>query len=248
MIKVLEKAFTLLETMAAEPERSFSLGELAAGIGDANTTCANILKTMTGRGYVTHDRVRGGYGLGPAARGIDPFVSTDRRLCRAAEEPMGALTRSFGVSGVLSAYRGGQKHFLARYAPDTEVVVNPSVMGQRGLFSTSTGIVLLSCLPDGGLSLPDGESLAVQNFGDTAGLLRAREEILRTGYYYSDQKQNIAECACPLIFEGKSFAVGLYFPKALLGGDFKERIISAMLCTKEEILSALSREEKNNER
>ena len=69
MIKVLHKAFDLIESMSADKSRAFSLTELANIINEKPTTCANIVKTLCERGYLSKAEPKG-YVLGPVAQGL----------------------------------------------------------------------------------------------------------------------------------------------------------------------------------
>ena len=81
MIKVLHKAFDILENMSAHKDRVFSLTELAEMIGEKPTTCANIVKTLCDRGYLCRAEPRG-YALGPVAQ--DPRNSDPAPRARGA--------------------------------------------------------------------------------------------------------------------------------------------------------------------
>ena len=229
MIRVLEKAFDLLEYMSYAPGKEYRLAELAHVTGDAPNTAANILKTMVAREYVSRGSVRGTYRLGPMAAAIPPASGLDAKLLRAAAVPMGELAEALQGSGVLSVLRGREKRVLARYRSESPVEVRAEVVTSQSLFSTSTGIVLLASLPDGGDSLPDAAARAERVFGSREAFLAALDAVRRDGYYCSDRKKSIIEAAVPVHMGQRTVcAAGIYFPKLSVQGDTLTRLEQSM--------------------
>jgi len=61
MIQVIHRAIDILEFVARDPERPKLLGEISAGINLKPGTCANIVKTLTLRGYLEKLDAQKGY-------------------------------------------------------------------------------------------------------------------------------------------------------------------------------------------
>jgi hypothetical protein len=116
LIKVLHKAFDILENMSAHKDRAFSLTELAEMIGEKPTTCANIVKTLCDRGYLCRTEPRG-YTLGPVAQGLNYVDLADTKLVESSREPMTRLVQKYGASGVLAVLRRGKKKILDDFDP-----------------------------------------------------------------------------------------------------------------------------------
>ena len=53
MIQVINRALNILEILAQEPDKEFGLSEIATAVELNAGTCANILKTLVYRNYVT---------------------------------------------------------------------------------------------------------------------------------------------------------------------------------------------------
>jgi len=52
MIKAIVKALDILEFLADNKNREVALGEIADTLGLDHGTCANIIKTLSSRGYI----------------------------------------------------------------------------------------------------------------------------------------------------------------------------------------------------
>ncbi|NMA08988.1 MAG: helix-turn-helix domain-containing protein [Clostridiales bacterium] len=240
MIKVLEKAFDLLEYMACDPERSCTLQELAAVTGDATTTCANILKTLCARGYAQRE-ARGRYRIGRMARGMSPYTGMDRRLREAAEEPMQTLAENLGASGVLSVLRANEKRVLARYRSDAVIEVNMELVASNALFSTSTGIILLAARDDDGMGIPDARTRAENAFGSVARYLDILRNVRENGYFYSTSKLHTIEAAAPVVADGVTVAaIGVYYPRILPLLSSEVRTVEGVTRTARKIGETLS--------
>lgn len=236
MIKVLEKALDILEYMVCDPDREYRLTELAGVTGDAATTTANILRTLCAREYLVHGETRGTYRLGGMARGMTPYAGLDVRLRDAAAEPMKALVAEFNASGVLSALRGGEKHVIARYRSDSVIEVNMEVVASNALFGTSTGVVLLSALPDAGAGLQNARERAEKSFETWDYYRKVIADVREEGFFYSSMKPSITEAAVPVHIDGKVVcAIGIYFPKLYQNALTKPHTVAALIRTAETI-------------
>lgn len=61
-----ERVIRILELLAADPERHFSLSEISHTLGISHGTCHAILATLANRQWLVRDRHSGGYCWGPA--------------------------------------------------------------------------------------------------------------------------------------------------------------------------------------
>ncbi len=226
MIKVLHKAFDLLESMSANKERVFSLSELASMIGEKPTTCANIVKTLTDRGYLC--RVgRGGYTLGTVAKGLNFDDRTDIRLIESAREPMLALVNRHGASGVLAVLRHGKKKILDDYNSESDLIINKTVRGDHELYTTSTGLVLTS--RDGAKYSREKEEVIKKMYGSIEHLLQIRENIAEDGYIAISLRPQIFEVAVAVCHGDEVRAsIAVYLPTVLVDEDEKKQLIEEL--------------------
>lgn len=217
MIKVLHKAFDLLESMSANKERVFTLAQLAGMIEEKPTTCANIVKTLCARGYLS--RVgRGGYTLGPVAMGLNYEEQADTRLVEIAREPMLALVQKYGASGVLAVLRHGKKKILDDYKSDSALMINKTVRADHELYTTSTGLCLTS--RDGKKFSREKEGVIRETYGSPERLIELREKILTDGYIAISLRPQVFEVAATVVRGDTVVAsVAVYLPTVLIGEE-----------------------------
>lgn len=61
-----ERVMRILELLAADPERRFSMSQIAHTLGISHGTCHAIVTTLASRQWIVRDRHSGGYSWGPA--------------------------------------------------------------------------------------------------------------------------------------------------------------------------------------
>lgn len=226
MIKVLHKAFDLLESMAADKSRVFTLTELATMIHEKPTTCANIVKTLCERGYLSRVEPRG-YMLGPVAQDLNYVELADTKLIEVTREPMTAIVQAFGASGILSVLRRGKKKILDDYKSESELVINKTVRGNHELYTTSTGLVL-TCQGKTAFSKAEVE-LIQKTYGSIDAMLALRQKIKEEGYVAISLRPGILEVAAP-VRKGEDIcaAIAVYLPEFLVSEEKKQQLIQAL--------------------
>ncbi len=233
MIKVLHKAFDLIESMSADKDRVFTLTELSSMINEKPTTCANIVKTLCDRGYLCRMEPKG-YTLGPVAQGLNYVDIVDTRLIEASREAMTALVEKYGASGVLAVLRRGKKKILDDYNSDSEVVINKTVRKDHELYTTSTGLVLTA---EGKTSFSASErEIISKTYGSVEKMLEIRSSVLRCGYVAISLRPRIFEVAAAVHKDGRIFAaVAAYLPEFLMTETEKENLIKEICETASKI-------------
>jgi DNA-binding IclR family transcriptional regulator len=223
LIKVLHKAFDILENMSAHKDRAFSLTELAEMIGEKPTTCANIVKTLCDRGYLCRAEPRG-YTLGPVAQGLNYVDLADTKLVESSREPMTRLVQKYGASGVLAVLRRGKKKILDDYNSESEFIINKTVRRDHELYTTSTGLVLTS---QGKTAFTDGESdIICATYGSVEKMLEIRRFIAEHGYIAISLRPRVFEIAAAVYRDGKVYAsIAVYLPEFLIGDAEKDSLI-----------------------
>ena len=233
MIKVLHKAFDLLESMSANKNRVFTLSELAAIIGEKTTTCANIVKTLCDRGYLARVEPRG-YVLGSVAQGLNFIDQVDARLIEAAREPMSVLVKKYGASGVLAVMRRGKKKILDDYKSEGDLIINKTVRGAHELYTTSTGLVLTS--RERREFSPEEERIITETFGSVYAMQVERRKVISEGYIALSIRPRILEIAAPVIKNGEiRAAIAAYLPEFLLDNEDKRKLIQQICAVAHEI-------------
>lgn len=226
MIKVLHKAFDLLESMSADKNRVFTLTELASMIHEKPTTCANIVKTLCDRGYLCRVEPRG-YMLGPVAQGLSYVDLMDTRLIEGAREAMTSLVRKYGASGVLAVMRRGKKKILDDYKSESDLIINKTVRGDHELYTTSTGLVLTSA---GKTVFSDAEADIInQTYGSVDAMMELRRRIREDGYVAVSLRPQILEVAAAVYKDGEvCAAVAVYLPEFLVSENDKVNLIKEL--------------------
>ena len=233
MIKVLHKAFDLLESMSANKNRVFTLTELATMIGEKPTTCANIVKTLCDRGYLARVEPRG-YVLGPVAQGLSFTDQLDTRLIEAAREGMSALVTKYGATGVLAVLRRGKKKILDDYKSEGDLIINKTVRADHELYTTSTGLVLTSReKPD---FTPEQKSIIIETYGSVYNMLVHRRKVISEGYIALTIRPRILEVATPILKDGEIHAaIAVYLPEFLIREDEKKKLIEGICSVAKDI-------------
>lgn len=223
MIKVLHKAFDLMESMSAEKNRVFTLSELSAMINEKPSTCANIVKTLCDRGYLCRAGKRG-YLLGPVAQGLNYADAADSQLVERARISMNNLVRRYGASGVLAVLRRGKKKILDDYKGNGELIINKTVRADRELYTTSTGLVL-TMQEKTNLS-PKKRMLIQQAYGTEEAFLQIRQKIQKDGYAALSLHPQVFEIAVPIYKNGDiCAAIAVYLPEFMISEREKETLI-----------------------
>lgn len=237
LIKVLHKAFDLIESMSADKSRVFTLTELSSMINEKPTTCANIVKTLCDRGYLCRVEPKG-YILGPVAQGLNYVDIVDTRLIEASREAMTELVFKYGASGVLAVLRRGKKKILDDYNSESEVVINKTVRKDHELYTTSTGLVLTA---DGKTSFSASErEIICSTYGSVEKMLALRSSVLENGYIVISSRPRIFEVAAAVPKDGRIFAsVAAYLPEFLISDAEKESLINEICKTAKKISERL---------
>lgn len=148
MIQSLQRAFQLLETIAAAP-RGARLSDIADAAGLNRSTTHNLLATLQELGYVTQSARGGAYTLtdrfAELARGAS--VTDDllrERLHPALEE----ITQNTGETCYLAVPAGNQYVYLDAVEGRAPLRLTIPIGGREPLLGTAIGHALLSVRPD----------------------------------------------------------------------------------------------------
>ena len=232
MIQVIHRAFDVLELLASQPERVFSLGEIAEAAELNRGTCSNILKTLAARSYVTRLSGRGGYRLGNMASPWEGQAAQDRELAARAKPVLQSLTQRLNETSLIGVIRGRKRVTLESAACDRDLQVRARQI--RDVYETATGRLLLAYLPD------EQRSAFVQRVGlpapgvwpgveTTDDVERAWEQIRRDELSQSQSPEHIVGLAVPIRRGEQVIAsASVYLPEARYTPDRRDEIESAL--------------------
>ena len=146
MIQVAHRVFDILELLATNIDREFRLGEIADSLNLNHATCANILKTMIERGYITKVYPHKTYTLGPMVYQLPRGRNYQRSLVRAARPVMAQLAEQLQESVVLTILEQGRCYIIDEVKSLHLPAVQFDPLYIRGLDSKATTRVLLAHL------------------------------------------------------------------------------------------------------
>ena len=245
MIKVLHKAFDILEFLAETPERPRALTEIAGGLGQHPATCANILKTMVSRHYVEQVAPKKGYLLGPALFQISRQAPYRKDLVAAAEPLMAKLAQAVNETVLLVTLRLGRRFILAQINGQQQIQVGPQALIQDAIYKTATGRLLLAYLPEHELEklVTEHGLLGSQwpEAGNPAAFKKVLADIRKTGRVCHAPSDEVVGLAFPVRDHRNEViaALGLFLPRFRFKGEHKTAIMKGMSATAAAISACL---------
>ncbi|QHV98741.1 IclR family transcriptional regulator [Spirosoma endbachense] len=144
MVLVVVKALDILEYIARDADRAYSLTEIAEGLNMHQATCVNILQTLVEKSYLEHLGRKKGYRLGPMAYNLTNNLSYSQHLVTAAKEVMESLTARFNETSILGVIRNQKRFIVHLVNSDQDLQVRSRT--ERSLYETATGRLLLAYL------------------------------------------------------------------------------------------------------
>lgn len=144
MVRVILKAFDILEKIAQANGQALTLTEISADLGMNQPTAANIINTMISRGYIEHVGKKKGYKLGPNAFRLTNVVPYGKELVNAAKDIMDDLTAKLNETCIIGVLRNYKRYILHFVNASQEVQVNLS--SERNVYETASGRLLLAYL------------------------------------------------------------------------------------------------------
>lgn len=146
MIQVINRAFDILEFLAADPAQPQALGAIADAIGLNHGTCANILKTMVSRHYIDQVGPKKGYRLGLNAYQLTGNPAYFGELLHVARSEMTCLTRSLEESCLLAVLHGHQRVLIHRELCNQALQVQTA--DEKHVYDSASGRLLVAFLTD----------------------------------------------------------------------------------------------------
>lgn len=144
MVLVIVKALDILEWVARDSSRTYSLTEIAEGMQMNQATCVNILQTLVSKNYIEHLGRKKGYRLGPMAYNLTNNLSYSQNLVLAAKEPMEDLTAELNETAILGIIRNQKRFIVHLVNSDQDLQVRSRT--ERNIYETASGRLLLAYL------------------------------------------------------------------------------------------------------
>lgn len=219
MIKSVLKAMSILEYLSKDMQREIAPSEIARALGMDRATCANIIKTLSTKGYVQQSTPRGGYKLGYALFQMTTGEVANEELTKIARDEVEHLSRILNESVLLSVIRNDKRVSLCSAVPDRNLYVRPSE--DKSVYAANTGrVILANYTPEHlerfiirhGLPAREEWSQLYESDDVESALRNACAEIKMKGYAIQVEKDLIG-FAAPLFRDGHVVgSVGTYLP------------------------------------
>ena len=142
MIKVIEKALNIVEILARNPVKEWSLSEISGELQMDKGTCANIIKTMLDRGYIQHAGPRSGYKFGYMFYKLTDNSVNNEDLTFIANDDIIALGEKLNERIVLSIIKNDKRIFLMTTTPNREQLIKVHI--DKSVYVASTGRVIIA--------------------------------------------------------------------------------------------------------
>ncbi len=217
MIQVINRAFDIMELIAQDRSRLYTLSEIAGQLKLNNGTCANIIKTLVTRGYLEQEGRKTGYRLGSMSYLLTGNYSHKQELLEAATGPMNQLSDLLNESSILSVLKDDARLVLYEVKSTHELqVINKK---EKEAYRTSTGRMILACMDEKeqsefvrkfGLPAPD----AWPGIEDEEDLKTELNKIRKKQLAIQVSKAQIVGLAIPVFKNNKVIAsLGIYLPE-----------------------------------
>lgn len=232
MIQVINRALNILEFIAQHPQRDFSLTEIADEQQLNHGTCANILKTLVGRGYIEQIGHKKGYRLGAMSYHLTRNPAYKRDLILAAEAPMQQLTQTINETSLLAIVVNDRRITLHSVECDRDIQARSNV--DRTVYDSATGRLLLAHQSEAeqvrfirSYGLPNKNDWP--EVSSEAQLLQALAQIRASGLSIDYTNRQIVGLGVPIVRAHKVVAaLGVFLPEIRFSKEREQQIVQAL--------------------
>lgn len=147
MSSPLARASAILSHLGSEPDRAFTVQEVAQAVAQPTSTCQRLLGQLVELGWADQRGRRLGYRLGPRAYALTTAQPYRARLMSCAQDPAYALAESLQRQVLVAVLRGTTRQTLCEYRPRSGARGGRRFLETRDCYRTSGGRVLLAMQP-----------------------------------------------------------------------------------------------------
>lgn len=246
MIQVVNRAFDILEFIARDKNKIYTLTEIADGLKLNHGTCANIIKTMVQRNYLDQIGHKKGYRLGFMTFQVAGNTSYEQELLKAAVPEMEKLTQSINETSLLGVLKKDIRVAIHQVSSNHDLNVKSS--GEKAAYNSASGRVLIAMLDEPLLAeFVEKYGLPSADFWKEASTARTFkteiEKIRQSGFAKQTTKTHIVGIAVP-IFKRKNAVASLsvYLPESRFSDKIHRDTLVALNKTAEVISRKLSKQ------
>lgn len=230
MIQVIHRAFDIVEYVARDPETPKLLGEIASALNLKPGTCANIVKTLVGRGYLEKLDSQKGYLLGKQFFSLSGNTGYKKDLIEAADAEMKLIRDELNENCLLAVLMGDDRVVIHRKEGDRPVQAHTP--DAKKAYDSSTGRLLIAMLDTGELQkfiarfgLPPGPTW--HNANSQRKFYQQLEKIRKDGYALIEDSVQVAGLAAPVYKNNRVVAsISIYIPSFRFNKQVKSKMIS----------------------
>lgn len=243
MIQVVHRALNILELLAKDRDRDYSLSEISNGLGLNPSTCANIIKTLLNRGYIEQQARKQGYRLGIQAYYLTGNYSNRKELIKVSIAPMRELRDKFNESCILSIMKENMRVTLHKELSSQELQV-VSNQEEKNIYLTATGRVILAFKETDAqmefikkYGLPGSMWPGVKNEKDLMDELNKVKQKQLSVHFDNNY---IAGVGAPVFKNNEVIAaIGIYLPEVRFNYTMQEKIFTELSNTAKIITESL---------
>lgn len=243
MIKVLNKAFQVLEAVVQSAPAPVGPKKLAEKLRLTVPTCSHILKMLLENGYVLQVSRQAGYVPGPKLLALHNMAEFEAPLLAAARPIVDSIARNLRDTVLLSRVYGSLRYVLYLKNGNPNRIIRVPRPGSPDLYATATGLAEMSYTP---------WQMQAERFRNTPAELRLPEaateaktrelflKIRREGFF-TTLKRDMGIFAVPVLANGSCIGtLGCNVPQSSYTQPRIRRICKILSGAAEELSSAIS--------
>jgi DNA-binding IclR family transcriptional regulator len=251
MIQVVNRALDILEFCSRQPDKSFTLSEIADLLELNHGTCANILKTLVDRKYIEQEGYKKGYRLGSMSYYLTKNFSPRTSLVELARPIMKELCDLLNETVIVAVYNKHDNKRIILHSEFTDQELQVRSGKEKDAYDTSTGRLLIACL-----SLQEREDI-IKTIGLPAphiwreastrdGFMNELDKIKKTQIAFQKTATHVMGVAVPVFYHQKAIAsLGIYLPDIRFQGDLKKIMINNLVHSAKQLSDLLADSSSN---
>lgn len=241
----------MLEFCSRQPDKSFTLSEIADSLKLNHGTCANILKTLVTRKYIEQEGYKKGYRLGNMSYYLTKNFSSRTSLVELAKPIMKDLCDLLNETVIIATYNKHDNKRIVLHTELSDQELQVRSRKEKDAYDTSTGRLLIAYLSQREreeiiryTGLPAAHIW--KGFSCKEDFIKELDKIKEEQIAFQKTLTHVMGIAVPVLHRQKAIAsLGIYLPDIRFQGDLKKIIINSLANSAKQ-LSDLLDESSNN--
>lgn len=239
MIKVLKKAFVILEYVRDRRNEPPLLGDIAEKAAMPQPTCSRIVKDLVEMEYLEQCGAKKGFSLGPKAYMMGAGESYRKDLKEIADPLVKKCSEKVQESVLLAVMNNGKRYILCHHNGNPELQIAVDKPYYEDIYTTATGRLLLAFSSEktiAGYVSENGFPCEKWANINSETKLRARLEGIREKGFELDATRQLVIMAFP-VFNGENMvaALGCSVPRMNYEGEKGKAVFSSVMKTADNI-------------